>query len=210
MFRINKQRNGYLILSNCYIKNKNDMCQPLTVTIIVLCAVLDSIAQEPITKCRYLRNDIDDLTGKRTIQTAYYKIAKTKRGSSTVAASFRKVDDELFLEIYNTDTDLGCISVDSELILKTVSGKLLSMKHIGGRNCDWIQMRGYRTPPTLVLPVSPTNEAIKTDAIEMVRFTYERRSDDATLYFPLGLKQICDCVSSAPEPKVKKSKRQKA
>lgn len=161
-----------------------------------------------IEKCKYLRNEIDDMTGKRFIQTRFYHIAKTQRGNSAVWASVKKVDNDWFLEIYNTNEDLGCIGISSEVIFKTVSNQIYSLTSSGGRQCDDFVYYGVRIPPLAVLHLSGTNSAIKNEGIEMIRFSYERKSDDAKLFLPFNIQQICKCVETAPAPKKKKLKRQ--
>ncbi len=156
-----------------------------------------------LIKCKYEVNEFDSFTGSRTVKTKFVTLGKPESGRYKPKAAVMKVDSTYFLFI--TGIAGACVSdQDTEVSLKTVTGEIYSLKHIGEIDCGrtvYVSGASTQTQPVIYLRVS--EEQVRKLAMSMVRITQGQVYQNVTVTQPMLLRQLFDCVDNPPSAEKK-------
>lgn len=99
-------------------------------TILTLALTLQLLTS--FSQCKFEKNQIDEFTGKRIVETKYLRVAGTF--TSTLAMKMRLVGDSPLLDVVcnpGTGTFM-IIEKNASLMIKLVNGETLTLKTING------------------------------------------------------------------------------
>lgn len=151
-----------------------------TLTLILVCGLCwTSYGQ----KCKILKNEKDEFTGKRIIITDSQKIGNmegTKSGSG-LHASIMIIDTLVLLRMYPMNQDLGCASSDSKALFKLKSDSIITAPHVSEISCREYSSAYSFTPATITLPLSQQWATLQTADIKMIRLIFTKYSADYTI-----------------------------
>lgn len=140
-------------------------------TLIGLLAATLSFGQ-----CDYLRKDVDEFTGKKTVLMQRQKIAL-----STYMA-MASIDGVIGIYIYKGDYD--CVTGESYIIFKFTDGTTLNLTHLSGFDCD--------DTPMMVLYTE--DKSLWTKPVEKMRVKFSKGYRDLDCTNPYAFIENYGCL----------------
>lgn len=138
-------------------------------TIIVGFGNTDNTDLQPDVKCEYEKNQVDEFTGDKTVVT------KTAILGDKLTGYLEVLGGSTFLNL-NYDGLLGCVNVESFIIIKFMDASTLNLMNLAKEDCG--------ENPTLKVDLTSNIAKLKIRDIEKIRISMSDGQADITIKQP--------------------------
>lgn len=135
-------------------------------------------------ECKYWKNETDDFTGKVKKFTKSVRIAKGSGGDLRV--ELRRVNETKYLFVVYSG-DLGCITSDTELLIKLVNGEVVTLVNFADIDCS-------SGAPSAFLLSDEDIAILEASEIEKVRITGSEYYADLIATLPVYFMGCLQCI----------------